>query len=62
MFTWIAAGGGGGPFSWRELLGDVHGPLFTAAVHQSMRAFGETEWALRLPAAVAGVLTVPALA
>ncbi len=62
MFTWIAAGGGGGPFSWRELLGDVHGPLFTAAVHQSMRAFGETEWALRLPAAVAGVLTVPAMA
>lgn len=60
-FTWLASGGGGA-LSWRELLGDVHGPLHTLAVHASWRAFGDAEWALRLPAAVAGVLTVPAMA
>lgn len=62
IFTWMAAGGGGWPFSFRDLLGDVHGPLHTLAVHGAMRAFGDAEWALRLPAALAGVLLVPALA
>ncbi len=62
IFTWMAAGGGGWPFGWRDLLGDVHGPLNTLAVHLSMRAFGEVEWAIRLPSAIAGVLTVPAMA
>lgn len=62
IFTWMAAGGGDWPFGWRDVLGDVHGPLYTLAVHLSMRAFGEAEWALRLPSAIAGVLTVPAMA
>ncbi|MCC6349766.1 MAG: glycosyltransferase family 39 protein [Candidatus Eisenbacteria bacterium] len=61
IFTWLASGGGG-PLAWRDLLGDVHGPLHTLAVHLSWSAFGVSEWALRLPGAVAGVLTVPAIA
>jgi hypothetical protein len=61
IFTRLASGGGG-PLTWRDLLGDVHGPLHTLAVHLSARAFGVSEWALRLPAAIAGVLTVPAMA
>lgn len=61
IFTWLATGGGG-PLAWRDLLGDVHGPLHTLAVHASWRAFGVSEWALRLPGAVAGVLAVPAMA
>lgn len=40
----------------------MHGPLHTLAVHASWRTFGVSEWALRLPGAVAGVLTVPAMA
>ncbi len=62
IFTWMAAGGGGWGFSLRDLLGDVHGPLYTLAVHGAMRAFGETEWAMRAPGALAGVLTVPVAA
>jgi len=40
----------------------VHGPLYTLAVHASWRSLGVSEWALRLPGALAGVLTVPAMA
>lgn len=61
IFTWLASGGGG-PLTWRDLLGDVHGPLYTLAVHASWRTFGVSEWALRLPGALAGVAMVPAMA
>jgi hypothetical protein len=61
IFTWLASGGGG-PLTPGDLLGDVHGPLYTLAVHASWRAFGVSEWALRAPGALAGVLMVPALA
>ena len=61
IFTWLASGGGGA-LTWRDLLGDVHGPLYTLAVHASWSALGPTEWAMRLPSAIAGVLTVPAMA
>jgi 4-amino-4-deoxy-L-arabinose transferase-like glycosyltransferase len=61
IFTWLASGGGG-TLTARDLLGDVHGPLYTLAVHASSRSFGPGEWALRLPSALAGVLMVPAMA
>lgn len=58
----MASGGAGDPYGWREVLGDVHGPLYTLAVHASWRVLGVSEWALRMPGALAGVLTVPAMA
>lgn len=61
IFTWLAAGGGA-HFSMRDVLENVHGPLPTLAVRACMLAFGEHEWALRLPSAIAGILTVPAMA
>jgi len=61
MFTWLSSGGGG-PLTLRDVLEDVHGPLYSAAVHVATRLGGATEWALRLPSAIAGVLTVPAFA
>ncbi len=61
VFTWMSAGGTG-PFGWPELLENVHGPLFSAAVHVAMRLFGDAEWALRLPSALAGIALVPVTA
>ena len=61
VFTWMSAGGVG-PLGLRELLENVHGPLYSVATHLSMRLFGDDEWALRLPAALAGIAMVPAMA
>ena len=36
-------------------------PLYTLLAHLSVSAFGETPWALRLPAALAGIVTIPAV-
>ena len=36
-------------------------PLYSVLAHLSVRAFGETPWALRLPAAVFGVAAIPLL-
>jgi 4-amino-4-deoxy-L-arabinose transferase-like glycosyltransferase len=60
-FTWASAGGGGS-LSLRDLLENVHGPLYSLALHAWMRIAGESEWALRFPSALAGILTVPAMA
>lgn len=61
VFTWLSAGGMG-PFGRAELLENVHGPAFSLAVHAAMRVFGDAEWVLRLPSALAGIALVPALA
>jgi len=61
VFTWMSAGGTG-PFGRQELLENVHGPAFSVAVHTAMRWFGDREWVLRLPSALAGIAMVPALA
>jgi uncharacterized membrane protein len=45
----------------RVLLHNIHGPLHAAAIYATSR-ISESEWWLRLPSAVAGVLTVPLLA
>ncbi len=59
--TWRSAGGGG-TLSLRDLLENVHGPLYGLVLHFWMRLAGESEWALRAPSALAGVLCVPAMA
>lgn len=60
VFTWMSAGGLG-PMGRQELLENVHGPAFSVAVHLAMRLFGDAEWVLRLPSAIAGILMVPAM-
>ena len=61
METWWAADVGH-PLALRDLLDNVHGPLYCAAVHLSTRLAGDHEWSMRLPSAIAGVLAVPAFA
>jgi uncharacterized membrane protein len=61
VLTWMSAGGTG-PFGWTELRENVHGPLFSLILHGWMRIAGDAEWALRLPSAMFGILTVPAMA
>lgn len=62
IFTWLSAGGGQPSLTARDLLENVHGPLFSLALHGWMRVAGESEWALRVLPAVAGVLMVPVMA
>lgn len=62
VFTWMSAGGGDASLSVRDLLENVHGPLFALALHGWMRLAGESEWALRFLPALAGVAMVPAMA
>jgi mannosyltransferase len=45
----------------RLTLADVHPPLYQLAMWASYHVFGYTEWAGRLPSALAGVLTVPVI-
>ncbi len=61
IFTWLAAGPGG-RFGVSDLLENVHGALYGYALHLWMGVAGQSEWALRFPSALAGVLTVPAMA
>ena len=61
MLTWTSANIGG-PFTLRDALENIHGPLYAATVHAVGRWAGSTEWALRLPSAVAGIATIPAMA
>jgi len=61
VLTWASANPGG-PLSARDLLENVHGPLYALIVHAAAAVAPRSEWALRLPSALAGVLAVPALA
>ncbi len=61
IFTWYSAGMGG-PLSAKDLLENVHGPLYSLLLNLWSGVAGDAEWALRLPSAIAGVLTVPAFA
>lgn len=61
VFTWQSAGAGAA-LTWRDLLENVHGPLYSLVLHAWMGVAGSSEWALRAPSAVAGILTVPAMA
>jgi hypothetical protein len=61
VLTWYSANLRG-PLSLGDLLENVHGPLHALAVHVAGGCAGDTEWALRLPSALCGVATVPAMA
>jgi len=61
LFTWMAADIGR-PLVASMMLENIHGPLYGLAVHLSGGLLGHSEWALRLPAMLCGVATVPALA
>jgi hypothetical protein len=41
--------------------GDNHHPLYSVLAHLAVGAFGEQPWALRLPAALCGVASIPLL-
>ena len=61
VLTWNSAHIGR-PFGSSELLENVHGPLFSLIEHYWCAWAGDSEWALRLPSALFGVATVPAIA
>lgn len=61
LFTWRSAGVGR-PWGVAELLQDVHGPLHSLMLHVWTRWAGDSEWALRLPSALLGVILVAAIA
>jgi len=58
VFTWYGAEIGR-PFALSSLLENVHGPLYTLLLHLWGGVAGDSEWALRLPSAVLGTVTVP---
>lgn len=54
-FTWMRASGGALPLDL-----DKHPPLYYALV-RALLAFGQSEWAVRLPAALAGIASIAAV-
>lgn len=60
VFTWLSACVGQ-RIALRDLLFDLHGPLYTVILHLWTDAAGDSEWAMRLPSAVFGIATVPAM-
>jgi mannosyltransferase len=50
------------PMTLARLLENVHGPVYSLLLHGWCRIAGESEWALRLPSAVFGILLIPAIA
>ena len=47
---------------WAHVVENVHGPLYAVLLHFWGGLAGDSEWAMRLPSALLGVATVPALA
>ncbi|MFO7653129.1 MAG: glycosyltransferase family 39 protein [Candidatus Krumholzibacteriia bacterium] len=61
IMTWRQAAPGGDLVFWRQVADAIHGPVYVAAVWPLLR-LADTEFALRLPAALAGIAAVPILA
>jgi uncharacterized membrane protein len=61
ILSWRAASPHG-PFDWNDFFVYMHGPLLAALSHAQIRLLGDSEWAMRLPFALASVLLVPAIA
>ncbi len=61
VLTWVNASVGR-PFLFADLVHELHGPLFSVIVHAWTRVAGDSEWAMRLPSALFGIATVPAMA
>jgi len=56
IYTWLA-GSMPLPDMWRWTAADLHPPLYYAAIHWWMKAFGDSEAALRAPSAIASTMT-----
>jgi mannosyltransferase len=61
IFSW-RAGSPHGSFEWGDFFINTHGPIIAAMSHALYRVLGQSEWALRLPFALATVALVPAVA
>ena len=61
VFT-LNSSGVGTPFHPADLLGDIHGALYSLVLHGCSRLLGDSEAALRLPSMLFGVALVPAMA
>ncbi len=61
IFTWHTASPAG-PLTIADILGNIHGPLVSTLLHFWMQTFGDSEFVLRLPMALASVALVPAVA
>lgn len=59
VMTWNAIRPGAGLDFWQQIHDTIQGPLYTAVVWFLVRV-GDPELMMRLPSAVAGVLTIPA--
>lgn len=61
IFSWRAASPHG-PFDWGDFLINTHGPILAAMSHAWIGLFGDSEFSLRMPFALASVALVPAVA
>jgi mannosyltransferase len=61
VLTWLSASIGH-PLPFSELLENVHGPIFSLILHGWGTVAGDSEWAMRAPSMVFGVLLVPVVA
>lgn len=61
IFTWQTASPHG-PLTWIDVVSNLNSPLVSAFAHGWMQLFGDSEFALRLPMAVAAVVLVPVMA
>lgn len=61
VFTWLSAAIHH-PYGVRDVLENLHGPLYATLLHAWGAVAGDSEWALRFPSAVFGALAVPGFA
>lgn len=61
IFTWQTASPHG-PLTWLDFVSNLNTPLVSAFSHVWMRVFGQGEFALRLPMALASIALVPVMA
>jgi 4-amino-4-deoxy-L-arabinose transferase-like glycosyltransferase len=61
IYTWQSASPGA-PLTWSDLVSNYHGPLVSALLHGWLRLAGDSETAIRLPFALAGAVSILALA
>lgn len=61
IFTWQTSSPHG-PLTWVDIVSNLNSPLVSAFSHFWMQVFGQSEFALRLPMALASIALVPAVA
>ena len=61
IFTWQTASPHG-PLTWLDFVSNLNTPIVSAFSHVWMRLFGQSEFVLRLPMALASIALVPVMA